>query len=285
MIPRGIAIWAFACVLAACAKVGAPPSRQATLVIAVAQEPASLNPLYLQGSIGYAISELGYSYLTNYDSLGNIVPDVAATVPSRVNGGISIDGERVVYHLRRDVSWQDGAPLNSHDVAFTYSAIMNASNAVPSRYGYDRVASVEAHDPYTVVVKLKRPYSANYRLFFRRRQQLSDPPRPSARALCEPRPSSIQRRADRLGPLPLRALGARRSVGDDGKSAILCRASGHRSYQFALRPRFVDDDEPTADQRSRRDLLRRCCTNNRLACPSASPTLRDAWSLLLCAII
>jgi peptide/nickel transport system substrate-binding protein len=167
LIPRGIAIWAFACVLAACAKVGAPPpSRQATLVIAVAQEPASLNPLYLQGSIGYAISELGYSYLTNYDSLGNIVPDVAATVPSRVNGGISIDGKRVVYHLRRDVSWQDGAPLNSHDVAFTYSAIMNASNAVPSRYGYDRVASVEAHDPYTVVVKLKRPYSPIIAYFF-----------------------------------------------------------------------------------------------------------------------
>jgi peptide/nickel transport system substrate-binding protein len=166
LTPRVIVTWAFACTLAACAKAGAPASRQTTLVIAVAQEPVSLNPLYLQGTIGYAISELGYSYLTNYDSLGNIVPDVAATVPSRANGGISSDGKRVVYHLRRGVSWQDGVPLTSRDVVFTYHAIMNASNAVPSRYGYDRVASVEAHDSYTVVVRLKRRYSPVIAYFF-----------------------------------------------------------------------------------------------------------------------
>ena len=220
LIPRSIAIWAFACVLAACAKAGAPPSRPATLVIAVAQEPASLNPLYLQGSIGYAISELGYTYLTNYDSLGNIVPDVAVTVPSRANGGISIDGKRVVYHLRRDVSWQDGAPLNSHDVAFTYRAIMNPSNAVPSRYGYDRVASVEAPDPYTVVVKLKRPYSPIIAYFFGGDSNYPILPAHLLAQYASLDRVSIQRGADRLGPLPLRALGTRRSVGDDGKSAI-----------------------------------------------------------------
>ena len=67
---------------------------------------------------------------------------------------------------------------------------------------------------------------ASHRVFFRRRQQLSNPAGPPARALCEPRPGSIQRLADRLGPVPLRALGTQRSAGDDGKSAILCRASG-----------------------------------------------------------
>ncbi|MFZ0574515.1 MAG: ABC transporter substrate-binding protein, partial [Candidatus Cybelea sp.] len=106
-------------------------------MIAVAQEPVSLNPLYLQGTIGYAISELGYTYLTNYDSYGNVVPDVAVTVPTLANGSISSDGKRIIYRLRRNVSWQDGAPLNSRDVVFTYRAIMNPSNAVPSRYGYD----------------------------------------------------------------------------------------------------------------------------------------------------
>ena len=150
----------------ACTNTGAPPRRPAALVIAVAQEPVSLNPLYLQGTIGYAISELGYTYLTNYDSYGNVVPDVAVTVPTLANGSISSDGKRIIYRLRRNVSWQDGAPLNSRDVVFTYRAIMNPSNAVPSRYGYDRVASVEAPGPYTVVVKLKRPYSPIVAYFF-----------------------------------------------------------------------------------------------------------------------
>ena len=156
----------FACSFAACARAGAPPARPGELVIAVAQEPASLNPLYLQGAIGYAISELGYSYLTNYDSYGNVVPDVAVTVPSGANGGISPDGKHVIYHLRRNIAWQDRVPLNSRDVVFTYRAIMNPLNAVPSRYGYDRIASVEAPDPYTVVVKLKRPFSPIVTYFF-----------------------------------------------------------------------------------------------------------------------
>jgi peptide/nickel transport system substrate-binding protein len=166
LTPRSIGIFSFTCVLAACAKAGAPPPRPAMFVIAVAQEPVSLNPLYLQGTIGYAISELGYTYLTNYDSNGNAVPDVAISVPSLANGGISSDGKRITYRLRRNVSWQDGAPLNSRDVVFTYRAIMNPSNAVPSRYGYDRVASVEAPDPYSVILKLKRPYSPIMAYFF-----------------------------------------------------------------------------------------------------------------------
>ncbi|MGB6518391.1 MAG: peptide ABC transporter substrate-binding protein, partial [Candidatus Cybelea sp.] len=155
-----------ACFVTACVKAGPPLSHRGTLVIAVLQEPASLNPLYLQGGIAHAISELSYSYLTNYDSNGNVVPRVALTVPSLTNGGISPDGKRIVYHLRRDVSWQDGATLNSRDVIFTYRAIMDPLNAVPSRYGYDRVASVAAPNPYTVILKLKRRFSPIVENFF-----------------------------------------------------------------------------------------------------------------------
>jgi peptide/nickel transport system substrate-binding protein len=155
-----------ACFVTACVKAGPPLSHRGTLVIAVLQEPASLNPLYLQGGIAHAISELSYSYLTNYDSNGNAVPRVALTVPSLTNGGISPDGKRIVYHLRRDVSWQDGATLNSRDVIFTYRAIMDPLNAVPSRYGYDRVASVAAPNPYTVILKLKRRFSPIVENFF-----------------------------------------------------------------------------------------------------------------------
>jgi peptide/nickel transport system substrate-binding protein len=162
--PCGIATLVFAFSLAACAKAGGP-SRPTTLIIAAGQEPSSLNPLYLGGAIGYAISELGYSYLTNYDSSGNIVPDVAVAVPSLANGGISADGKRITYHLRRDVSWQDGVPLNSRDIVFTYRAIMNPSNTVPHSSS-DPIASVKAPGPYTVIVTLKRLYSPIVATFF-----------------------------------------------------------------------------------------------------------------------
>ena len=56
--------------------------------------------------------------------------------------------------------------LNSEDVILSYCAIMNPLNAVPSRSCYDRVASIKASGPYTVVVTLKHLYSPIVACFF-----------------------------------------------------------------------------------------------------------------------
>ena len=144
----------------------APRERSDLLIIAAMREPTSLNPLYLQGSDAIDIATLGYSFLTNYDAHGGIIANAATTVPTIANGGISRDGKRIVFHLRRDITWQDGHPLTARDVVFTYRAIMNPSNAVTTRSGYDRIAKVWARDPYTVVVELPQPYAPVVTAFF-----------------------------------------------------------------------------------------------------------------------
>ena len=67
---------------------------------------------------------------------GGIITDAATAVPTMANGGISRDGKRIVFHVRRDIKWQDDYPLTARDVVFSYRAIMNPSNAVTSRSGY-----------------------------------------------------------------------------------------------------------------------------------------------------
>lgn len=136
------------------------------LVIALPLEPQSLNPLLLEGPQAYAVSELLYSYLTNYDAGGNMVPDVALDVPTTKSGGVSADGTRITFHLRRGVRWQDGAPLTARDVVFTYRAIMNPSNDIPERFGYDKIVAIDAPNPYTVVIRLQKPYAPIVPLFF-----------------------------------------------------------------------------------------------------------------------
>jgi peptide/nickel transport system substrate-binding protein len=130
------------------------------------QEPRSLNPVLLEGPTAYTVSNFIYSYLTTYDSDGTIVGDLAREVPSLANGGVSRDGKIITFHLRHGVRWQDNYPLTARDVAFTFHAIMNPSNNVEDRYGYDMVSSVSAPDPYTVVVRLKRPFSPILSMFF-----------------------------------------------------------------------------------------------------------------------
>ena len=129
-------------------------------------EPDSLNPLVSSLADVYALSHLYLSYLLETDDRGRLVPEIADRVPTRENGGISADGKRIVYHLRHGVRWQDGVPLRARDVAFSFSAVMNPANAVPTRLGLTEIASVETPRDDTVVVHLRRPFSPILAYFF-----------------------------------------------------------------------------------------------------------------------
>ena len=150
----------------ACTNRSSAPQRSDLLIIASTIEPESLNPLFLQGRVYQDIDSLGYSGLTTYDRRGAVIADVAATVPTLANGGISRDGKRFVFHLRHDVKWQDGYPLTARDVVFTYRASMNPSNATPTQGVNPDIARVSAPDSYTVVAELRRPEGAFLSSFF-----------------------------------------------------------------------------------------------------------------------
>jgi peptide/nickel transport system substrate-binding protein len=61
--------------------------------------------------------------------------------------------------LVRNARWSDGQAVTSDDVKFTFEAIMDPHNTVVNRLPYDQFESVEAPDPYTVVVHLKHPFA------------------------------------------------------------------------------------------------------------------------------
>ncbi len=121
------------------------------------EEPDGLNLMFAHSAASDEISGLLFSFLLRYDRNGNYVPDLATAVPSLRNGGISRDGKTIVVHLRKGVVWADGAPLTAADWLFTYRAATNPRNNVKTRYGWDAIASATAPNPYTIVIRLKRP--------------------------------------------------------------------------------------------------------------------------------
>ena len=163
---RFAAAAALALAAGACSSVAASQGAQQHLKVGVLEEPRSLNPLLLEGEMTALVGPTLYSHLLTVDASGNVRPDLAAEVPTQQNGGISADKRTIVYHLRSGLRWQDGTPLTASDVAFTFAAIMDPHNPVPARWGYDRVASVAATDPLTVVVRLKKAYSPILTAFF-----------------------------------------------------------------------------------------------------------------------
>lgn len=127
--------------------------------VAQQREPASLNPALENGQSSTEWGLLLFSYLVKYDDRGNLIGDVATQAPTIENGGISRDGLTVTYHLRRGVRFADGKPLTARDCVWSINAINDPANNVQSRYGYDRIAKVEAPDDYTLVLHLKEAFA------------------------------------------------------------------------------------------------------------------------------
>ena len=129
-------------------------------------EPNSLNPLLIDLDEEVMIDNLLFDPLLAFGLHGDAQPILATQVPTRQNGGLSKDGLTIVYHLRPNARWQDGYPVTSQDVVFSFNAVMNPKNDVSIRYGYNAVRSVEAIDEHTVAFHLKRRYAPAFTSIF-----------------------------------------------------------------------------------------------------------------------
>lgn len=145
------------------AEATAQPS--APIVIAMYQEPESVNPYLSVQSVTNVIASAVLDGLLKIGPDGEFIPTLATEVPSIENGGLSEDGLTVTYKLREGVRWADGTPFTAADVKFTWEAIMDDSNAVVSRAGYEDIASIETPDDLTAVVQFNTLYAPALTLF------------------------------------------------------------------------------------------------------------------------
>lgn len=144
----------------AASSAAAPPASGGVLRVGTQRSPNTLNPILAANTTEAFIDRLTSDTLVSVSADGKqIVPILATVVPTQANGGISKDGLTITYHLHPDVKWQDGEPFTSHDVSFTWRAIMSNANNVISRNGFDQIASVDTPDATTVVFHLKRTYA------------------------------------------------------------------------------------------------------------------------------
>jgi peptide/nickel transport system substrate-binding protein len=67
------------------------------------------------------------------------------------------DNATYIFHLRRDVKWQDATPLTAADVKFTYEFISDTANKSPYSSYFRNVASITQPDDYTLKIQTKTP--------------------------------------------------------------------------------------------------------------------------------
>ncbi|XIA65215.1 peptide ABC transporter substrate-binding protein [Bradyrhizobium sp. TZ2] len=115
-----------------------------------------LNPHFAIGTKDQEGSRIFYEPLAGWDGEGNLVPFLAAEIPSKENDGLAEDGRSVVWKLKREVKWHDGKPFTADDVVFTWEYARNPETAAVSIASYKDV-KVEKIDDFTVRVVFAKP--------------------------------------------------------------------------------------------------------------------------------
>jgi len=114
---------------------------------------STANPLYATNDVDTTVSRLMFAGLFKYNDQNQLIGDLASSYTT--------DDKGLTYtvHLKPNLQWQDGQPLTSADVVFTYQMIQNPDAQSPLQSNW-RGISVTAPDPHTVVFSLPDPLAA-----------------------------------------------------------------------------------------------------------------------------
>ena len=121
------------------------------------QAPTILNPHLSTGLKDTTTARLFYEPLAAYDPDGNLVPILAADVPSLDSGGLAKDGTWVVWNLKKGVTWHDGKPFTADDVVFNWQYSADPASATSSVGLYRDLERVEKLHDHAVKVVFPKP--------------------------------------------------------------------------------------------------------------------------------
>ena len=164
-VSKALAAAVFFVALAACAKGKEDAAGKA-------EPPSEAAPAYgdaiVEGSIGdvsgfltavtgdsASATAAGYVFngLVRYDKNLTLEGELAESWE------VSPDGKKIVFHLRKGVSWHDGAPFTSEDVLFTYRRMIDPNTPTPYAEDFKQVTRASNPDPYTFVVEYEKPFA------------------------------------------------------------------------------------------------------------------------------
>ena len=120
------------------------------------QGPTLLNPHFAVGTKDQDGSRIFYEPLAGWDADGNLVPVLAAEVPSVETGTVDKDLMWVVWKLKQGVKWHDGQPFSADDCVFNWEYASDPATAATTIGAY-RDIKVSKVDDHAIKVDFQKP--------------------------------------------------------------------------------------------------------------------------------
>jgi len=121
------------------------------------QAPVLPNPLLATGTKDEDASRIFYEPLATFDPDGNLIPILAAEIPTVQNGLVARDGLSVTWRLKKDVAWHDGKPFTADDIVFDWEYLVDPATAAVKSGPYKEITRIDKLDSHTVKIVFKRP--------------------------------------------------------------------------------------------------------------------------------
>ncbi len=121
------------------------------------QAPSILNPFLSGGTKDSESASLVIEPLGRYDEGGNLIPWLAAEIPTVANGGVSADLTSITWKIAPGLVWSDGTAFTANDVKFTADYCMDPEGGCAQLSKFGGVTSVEVVDDLTVKVTFDKP--------------------------------------------------------------------------------------------------------------------------------
>src|SRR4051794_5363262 len=132
------------------------------LVIGAEQFPDCLNPITQCANsswLHWAVDMHVLPKLMTFDKNSNFIASpVLKEAPTIDNGDIQPDPFVLTFKLNPDAKWDDGSPITSADIEFTWQAYLKTTGTIGT-VGYDAIDSIDTSDPQKAVIHFKSPFA------------------------------------------------------------------------------------------------------------------------------
>ncbi len=127
------------------------------------QAPSILNPYLSGGTKDFDAATLILEPLASIAPDGTLVPDLAESIPTLENGGVSEDLTTITWKVREDVVWSDGSPLTLDDFIFTWQYCTHEEGGCSSTQFFEDVVAMEdiGDNQLKITFGVPKPYPYN----------------------------------------------------------------------------------------------------------------------------
>ena len=126
------------------------------------QAITTLNPHQASGTKDFDGAALILEPFARHNEKNELIPFLAAEIPTIENGEVAKDSSSVTWKLRPGLKWSDGSDFTPEDVIFTWNYCKEEATACTTKAAFDPIQNIEALDATTVKITWKKPTANPY---------------------------------------------------------------------------------------------------------------------------